>query len=275
MISTRFGVLGALAVLPAFAQVSNVSIVDQPSERLARHQLSTIHDKLDHFDGTATSSNWSGWAVQGSSFTSAVASWTVATAVCTGLSRNTDEYTAQWVGIDGYGDNTVEQTGTLSWCSGSTPEYYAWYEFYPKAMYEILTVPVSPGNTISATVTYASSEFTVTITNVTTGKSYSTSSKVSGAQRSSAEWIVEAPCCTNSGGILPLSDFGTAYFGLDWTGVTGTNYATDSANSGDIASFGSSGVNITKLPSSTSPQGSTCSALSTDGTSFSCTWSSN
>ena len=30
-----------------------------------------------------------------------------------------------------------------------------------------------------------------------------------GAARSSAEVIVEAPCCTNSGGILPLTDFGT------------------------------------------------------------------
>ena len=32
---------------------------------------------------------------------------------------------------------------------------------------------------------------------------------LSGAARSSAEVIVEAPCCTGSGGILPLTDFGT------------------------------------------------------------------
>jgi hypothetical protein len=32
---------------------------------------------------------------------------------------------------------------------------------------------------------------------------------VRGAARSSAEVIVEAPCCTNSGGILPPTDFGT------------------------------------------------------------------
>jgi hypothetical protein len=34
---------------------------------------------------------------------------------------------------------------------------------------------------------------------------------VSGAARSSAEVIIEAPCCTNSGGILPLADFGTMH----------------------------------------------------------------
>jgi hypothetical protein len=32
---------------------------------------------------------------------------------------------------------------------------------------------------------------------------------VSGADRSSAEVIIEPPCCTDSGGTLPLTDFGT------------------------------------------------------------------
>jgi hypothetical protein len=35
----------------------------------------------------------------------------------------------------------------------------------------------------------------------------------SGAARSSAEVIAEAPCCTSNGGILPLTNFGTASFG--------------------------------------------------------------
>ena len=33
--------------------------------------------------------------------------------------------------------------------------------------------------------------------------------RAAGAARSSAEVIVEAPCCTASGGILPLTNFGT------------------------------------------------------------------
>jgi Peptidase A4 family len=258
---TRLAILGALAFLPAFGQVSR-------TERIAPRQLRPIRDKLDHFDGTAESTNWSGYAVVGSSFTSAQASWIVPTVNCTGVSG--DEYTALWVGLDGYNSDSVEQTGTLSDCSGTTPSYYAWFEFYPEPMYEV-PISVRPGDVISASVVYNGREFTVTIKDGTKG-TYSTSARVRGAARSSAEWIVEAPCCTNSGGILPLSDFGTALFGSASTGVSGTNDATDSTTSGPIGSFGTANIEeINKVSSSTSPQTSTCTALS-GGTSFSCTW---
>ncbi len=229
MRSTRLAVLGMLAFLPVFAQVSSESLGQNWTERLAGRQLGPIREKVDHLDGTSDSTNWSGYAVLGSSFTSAKASWIVPAAVCTGVSG--DQYAAFWVGLDGYSSSTVEQTGTLSDCVGTEPSYYAWYEFYPNPMYEV-NVPITPGNVISASVVYSGSEFTVTITNESTGKSYSKTSRVSGAKRSSAEWIVEAPCCTSNGGILPLSDFGTAYLGLDYTSQAGTNYATDSSNSG-------------------------------------------
>jgi len=273
MFSTRLGLV-ALACLPALAQVP----AQTPTERIAPFQLGTIRDKVEHPYGQAESTNWSGYAVTGSSFTSAVGSWVVPTITCSSSGGggffgggSSDQYAAFWVGIDGYSSDSVEQTGTLGWCDGKTAEYYAWYEFYPNPMYEITTVPVSPGNVISASVTYGTSGFTVTITNVTTGKSYNKTSTVSGAARSSAEWITEAPCCTNSGGILPLAQFSTAEFGKDWTSVSGTNFATDSSNSGNIASFPGY-IDITKVGSSTSPQTSTCSALSSDGTSFTCTW---
>jgi Peptidase A4 family len=269
---TRSAILGALAILPAFAQVSNVLLSQDATEKIAPRQLGPIRDRLDHFDGTSDSTNWSGYAVLGTSFTSAEGSWVVPAANCSGVRG--DQYAAFWVGLDGYSSSTVEQTGTLSDCSGRTPSYYAWYEFYPNPMYEITAVPIAPGNVISTSVVYSGGKFTVTLTNKTTGKSYSTSSTVSGAARSSAEWIVEAPCCTNSGGILPLSDFGTGLLGEDSTAVSGTNFATDSSiASAPIGSFGSANIEqITKVGSRTSPQTSTCSALSNDGTSFSCTW---
>jgi hypothetical protein len=179
------------------------------------------------------------------------------------------------VGIDGYNSSTVEQTGTMTVCTGKNPSYYAWYEFYPKAMVKVTSVAVTPGDRIFASVVYNSSTqgFTVKITDETTGRSYSTSAKVAGADRSSAEWIAEAPCCTNSGGILPLPNFGTASFGEDSTAVTGTNFATDNSNSGSIGSFlPVNWVEINKTGTTSSPQISTCSALSSDGTSFTCSW---
>ena len=54
-----------------------------------------------------------------------------------------------------------------------------------------------------------SNEFSLYIADTTQGWSHTTVASLAGAARSSAEAIVEAPCCTASGGILPLTDFGT------------------------------------------------------------------
>lgn len=273
MLSMRLGILGALALAPAFAQVSNVSLSQTTTERTTPRRFGPIRDKFERGDGTASSTNWSGYAVLGSSFTSAYGSWKVPTATCSGVRGY--QYAAFWVGLDGYSSDTVEQTGTLSDCSGRNPSYYAWYEFYPENLVEITSFAINPGDVISASVVYnpSNAEFTVTITDETTGGTYSTSSTVSGAARSSAEWIAEAPCCTFNGGILPLSDFGTVGFGGDYTGLASTNYATDTTTSGAIGSFPIADIEeINKVGTRTSPQTSTCSGLSSDGTSFTCTW---
>jgi hypothetical protein len=243
-------------------------------EKISPRQHGLIGDKVEHEDGSTDSTNWSGYSVLGKSFTSAKGSWIVPKAHCGGV--KSDQYASFWVGIDGYSSTTVEQTGTDSDCAKESPRYYAWYEFYPDPTYEITAVPVTPGDVISASVVYSDGKFKVTLTNETTGKSFSKSETVSGAKRSSAEWIVEAPCCTNSGGILPLSDFGTGLLGYDDTGLIGTNYATDTSTSGPIGGsigFPSADIKkIDKVKSSSSPQTSKCSTLSSDGTSFSCTW---
>ena len=74
-----------LAAAPLFAQNS---IMFEDAVRIAPRQFHPIHEKVDHFDGTAESTNWSGYAVLGSGFTSAQASWTVPAAVCTGVKGN-------------------------------------------------------------------------------------------------------------------------------------------------------------------------------------------
>jgi hypothetical protein len=274
MLKRYFGSLLALAVLPAFAQVSNP--VAQPSNVVPRqHAPRKVYPRVPPrvIDNVTVedSTNWSGYAVTGSSFTSAKGSWTVPTVNC---SKTPNTYSSFWVGIDGWNSTTVEQTGTDSDCDGSSPTYYAWYEFYPAGSVLISTVPVSPGNKMSAQVVYSGSEFTITITNETTGHSYSKSSTVSGAERSSAEWIAEAPCCTRRGGILPLADFGTVDFGQDYTDIADTNDATDSSVSGQISAFGANVFESIMVNGSTGAEESVPSALSSDGTSFTATWHS-
>lgn len=275
MISKRLGSLLALATAAAFVQVPSQIVSAQttpiPRQHGPRIPYGTPPRVIDNVT-VEDSTNWSGYAVEGTAFTKALGSWTVPSVNC---SKTPNTYSSFWVGIDGWTSTTVEQTGTDSDCDGSTPSYYAWYEFYPAASVLISSVPVSPGNHISATVTWTSgSSFTVTLTNETTGKSYSKSGTVRNAKRTSAEWIAEAPCCTRSGGILPLSDFGTVDFGEDYTGVSGTNGADSTSVSGVISAFGSNVFESIMVNGSTGADESVPSGLSSDGSSFTATWDS-
>jgi len=262
-LTKQLAILGAIIVLPAFAQLSS-----DTTEKIAPRHHGPIQDKVEHGDGTSTSTNWSGYAVTGSAFTSAEASWIVPTATCS----SGHDYAAFWVGIDGYSSKTVEQTGTDSDCVGKKPSYYAWYEFYPQYPVEV-NMTITPGDRMSASVVYNGSEFTVTITDVTTGKSYSKSSKVAGAKRSSAEWIAEAPCCRASGAPVPLADFGTVLFGEDSTSVSGTGYAQDSSTNGPIGSF--STIEQITMERGGGVKKAIPSGLSGDGTSFSVNWAAH
>ena len=219
--------------------------------------------------GSFTSTNWSGYAVTGAagSVTDAKGSWKVPSIV--GTCPSTNQFSSFWVGIDGFSSGTVEQTGTDSDCQNGVPTYYAWFEFFPHPLSIISSITVSPGDVISAEAHFNGRSFTVTITDTTTAQSFSTSAKVSRAQRSSAEWIAEAP--SSSGGVLPLANFGTVSFGIDNTGVTSTNFATVNGVTGSIGSFGSSVQTITMVSNAGATKAQP-SALSSDGTSFTVQW---
>lgn len=257
-----------LATLPVVAQVSGGpgSSSEAAAVSLRQHAPMKFHGLRP--DGTVVSDNWIGYAVTGSSFTSAQGSWTVPSVNCINTPRS---YSSFWVGIDGYSSPTVEQTGTDSDCHNKNPVYYAWYEFYPARSVIIDSISVSPGDQIAAQVTYNGTEFTVTITDQTTGESFQGSTVVSGAQRSSAEWIAEAP--SSSRKVLPLSDFGTVFLGADYTGVGGTNDASDASTSGPIEDFGASVQNIVMVNAQGGDK-AVPSILTSDGTSFSVNWES-
>jgi hypothetical protein len=165
----------------------------------------SMHHGRMHRITNSTSSNWSGYAVTGSRFTSVSASWTQPTAKCSGTA-----YSSFWVGLDGDTSNTVEQTGTDADCSGSTPQYYAWYEMYPKFPVN-LRGTVRPGDHLSASVTTdGSGRYTLTITDSTQGWTNTTNARLKSAKLASAEVIAEAP--SSSQGVLPLANFGTVSF---------------------------------------------------------------
>jgi len=81
-------------------------------------------------NSTASSTNWSAYAVTGGSgaFTDAKGSWVQPAVTC---SRRQTAYSSFWVGLDGANSNSVEQLGTDSDCSRGTPTYYAWWRCSP------------------------------------------------------------------------------------------------------------------------------------------------
>ncbi len=229
------------------------------------HGAAIRHDSV-------SSTNWSGYAVTGrkGSVTDVKGSWIVP--AIQGTCPSTNQYSSHWVGIDGYSSGTVEQTGTDSDCQGGSPTYYAWYEFYPHPSFLISGLTVSPGDKMTADVKFSGNKFTATITDDTTGQTFSTSARVNSAQRSSAEWITEAP--SSSGGILPLANFGTVQWGYDNTGVSSTNFATVGGATKAIGAFGTSVHEITMVTNGGAIKASP-SALSSDGTSFTVSWVSS
>jgi len=167
---------------------------------------SSVRHAPNHKITNSTSTNWSGYAVTGSRFTSVSASWTEPTVSCSGGTA----YSSFWVGLDGDTSGTVEQTGTDADCSGSTPRYYAWYEMYPKFPTN-LRGTVRPNDKLNATVTTdGRGGFTLTISDTTQGWTNTTNARLKSAKLASAEVIAEAP--SSSGGVLPLANFGTVGF---------------------------------------------------------------
>jgi len=202
-----------------------------------------------------TSENWSGYAADSGTYNSVSASWTEPTGTC----HSGDQYSSFWVGLDGYNSNSVEQTGSEVDCSGSTPEYYSWYEMYPAYPVNFSNT-VRPGDHFTGSVTWNSGDsFTLTLADTTQGWSHTVTATASGAARSSAEVIAEAPCCTSSGGILPLADFGTVNF----TGATVNGSAIGNDNPVSMNMVSASGV-----------QEDNVSSLSS-GENFSATWMSS
>jgi hypothetical protein len=191
----------------------------------------------------STSTNWSGYAATGSRFTSVSSSWTEPTVVCSGTA-----YSSFWVGLDGDTSGTVEQTGTDADCSGSTPQYYAWYEMYPKFPTN-LSNPVQPGDALSASVTTDGvGRFTLTIADSTQHWTFTTTQRLKSASLASAEVIAEAP--SSRSGVLPLADFGTVSFGSST--ANGVSLAT--LNPDPITM--TSGSTVKAQPSSISSSGS-------------------
>ena len=207
---------------------------------------------------------WSGYVVQALRkhfFTAVSGSWTVPTPVYPSTSQT---QTVQWVGIDGWGNATVERDGTRADCYGGVAHYNAWYEMYGNPAVsgrdgiglDVSSYPLRPGGEMNASVVFTTL-WTFTINDVTAGWLFTTTEAdpTPSTARATAEWIVEAP----DNGADPLTPA---------TPITFTNASAtlDDGTSGSI----SSSVFIAQADGTDSTSGPAdyVSPYSPDGTSF-------
>jgi hypothetical protein len=185
--------------------------------------------------------NWAGYAETSSTagaFTAVSASWSVPAVTCT----SEDRITSEWVGLDGFSTDTVEQDGTSSQCFEGVALYYSWYEMYPAGTVEVGTTVVA-GDSIKASVTRSGTSYTLALTDSTHSANSFTETATCAASTcldESAEWITERPEYATTG-IVPEAQFTTDKFSSIVATYTGsiTTYGItciDSTGTYDIVS---------------------------------------
>ena len=212
-------IAGATATTYSFDATAGENL-DEYQAVFSNSEGSTVSDPAILGVGYELSSNWSGYVATGGIYDFIRASWTVPAVSCT---AGANSYSSQWVGLDGVSDETVEQDGTYSDCDGATPVYGAWYEMVGDDSVnngEQTDVPVGdavhPGDSITATVAVSGGDsWLLTIDDTTRSWIFNEPITWSGAQQTSAEWIVERPTlCDESGdcALAPLADFDATTF---------------------------------------------------------------
>jgi Peptidase A4 family len=206
-----------------------------------------------------SSTNWAGYAddsTGGHTYSKITGNWTEPSASCT----STESLAAFWIGIDGYTSSSVEQDGTLIECYRSAAYYYTWWEMYPSNAIQVVGSSVSPGDSISTSVTKSGSSYKLTVTDSThPANSFSTTQTCSSCAANSAEWIAEAP--SGSSGVEPLTNFHS------WTASGAT--VTSGSTSGVISSFPDDELTMINNSGAVKAQPG---ALNGSGNGFTVTW---
>ncbi|KAL7919882.1 peptidase A4 family domain-containing protein [Trichoderma austrokoningii] len=167
-----------------------------------------------HVNGTADveSTNWAGAALTTSGITEVTGTFTVPKpSVPSGGNSGTEYCGAAWVGIDGYSDADLIQTGVL-WCIQDGEFLYeAWYEYLPASLVAYSGISVTAGSVVTVTATKTGNNSGVT-TLTSGGKtvSHTFSNQKSPLPGTSAEWIVED--FTSGSSLVPFADFGSVTF---------------------------------------------------------------
>ena len=244
--SRLFGFLAA-AALAAVAGIGSAQASTPaaghnapPSHHIARGAVSLPAKQLQHFShllhsqrpgsgghaANQTSTNWSGYAADNGSFTTVTSSWVEPNVSCT-----SSGIVAFWIGLDGWGSDSVEQDGTGVDCSNGYPQQFAWWETYPANSIQEYGDAVSAGDSLTSTVTdTGGGQYQMVLTDNTQGW---TENQTVGASGSDASAEVIAEAVTSGSDVTPLPDFSSI-------GFTGSTF-----NNAEISSAGGQAIDMT------------------------------
>ena len=215
--------------------------------------------------------NWAGYISTSNlqnpqaSVISVSASWTVPTVTIS----SQDKFSAIWIGIGGFFDDTLIQIGTEQDSIQGQSEYSAWLELLPQTSMTIDSITVSPGDQMNASIQLVDENthhWSIYIKDVTNNQEY-TGSFFYASSQLSAEWIVERPEISSRrsrGTITNLANVGAVEFTNCQTTIGG--------ETGTISSFPTAQSIMYQEVQSTTDLGSTqlaaVSDLTNNGSSF-------
>jgi hypothetical protein len=188
----------------------------------------------DHAVGETTaaeSRNWSGYlASGGDGFDCVEAIWVQPTVRCRGTITQSAVY---WVGLGGYLQESLVQIGTESTCIRGETSASAWRESLPdERFYLRVPLEIEPGERIWAQVRWLSgARYRLSMANLATRRHFSIEVINTTLERTSADWIVEAPTsgCPSRCRNLKMPDFKTFRFRSAWVSLDGVRRQVDSA----------------------------------------------
>jgi hypothetical protein len=161
-----------------------------------------------------TSSTWSGYVV--SAVVSAISSVTGRWSVPAVTKTTTATDSSTWIGIGGFteSDPTLIQIGTeQDWRSGAA-RYSAWWEIFPSVPQMPISLTIHAKDVMTASIVEdAGGKWTLTIADLTSGKSAAPIVEPYSGAQLSAEWIQEAPR-VNGGAVSNLAHYGRTTFDL-------------------------------------------------------------
>ncbi len=172
---------------------------------------------------TGQSRNWAGYVATGATtFACVEATWTQPKVRCVG---STAQSVVFWVGLGGFDQRGLVQVGTEATCGPAGTLVVAWHESLPKERFSIRSaIRVSAGDRVWAQVRWLDgSHYRLSLADLTNRQHFALRVTNAIVDRTSAEWIVEAPTggCPSHCHTLRMPDFRTFRFSEAWLSLAG------------------------------------------------------